>query len=93
MIVKKRLDTYADVEEQVSLKTRTTFRIGGNCRYFIYPKNEICFLRILQILKEENISWKIFGKGSNILWNYPCYFPNITKYNMVFADCFYQCRV
>ena len=67
MIVKKRLDTYADVEEQVSLKTRTTFRIGGNCRYFIYPKNEICFLRILQILKEENISWKIFGKGSNIL--------------------------
>ena len=22
-------------------------------------------------------------KGSNILWNYPCYFPNITKYNMV----------
>lgn len=67
MIVKKRLDTYADVEEQVSLKTRTTFRIGGNCRYFIYPKNEICFLRILQILKEENISWRIFGKGSNIL--------------------------
>ena len=55
MIVKKRLDTYADVEEQVSLKTRTTFRIGGNCRYFIYPKNEICFLRILQIIKEEKL--------------------------------------
>lgn len=67
MIVKKRLETYADVEEQVSLKTRTTFRIGGNCRYLIYPKNEICFVRILQVLKEENISWKIFGKGSNIL--------------------------
>ena len=53
MIVKKRLDTYADVEEQVSLKTRTTFRIGGNCRYFIYPKNEICFLRILQNFKRR----------------------------------------
>lgn len=43
MIVKKRLDTYADVEEQVSLKTRTTFRIGGNCRYFIYPKMKSVF--------------------------------------------------
>ena len=67
MTLKEKLQPYADVEVNVSLKTRTTFRIGGNCSYFIYPKNELCLLRVMDILKDEEMPIKIFGKGSNIL--------------------------
>lgn len=66
MTLTYKLQTYGDVECNEPLKKHTTFRIGGEARYFIYPKNEICLMRILEILKEENIAHKIFGKGSNI---------------------------
>lgn len=67
MTVEYKLRTYGDVECNEPLKKHTTFRIGGEARYFIYPKNEICLMRMLEILKENNIAYKIFGKGSNIL--------------------------
>lgn len=67
MNFENRLAPYGDVECNVALRTRTTFRIGGPCKYYIYPKNELCLLRILDILEEEHIPYKVFGKGSNIL--------------------------
>ena len=67
MSLENKLRAYADVECNVSFQNRTTFRIGGNCAYFIYPKGILCLMRIMDILKEEGISWKIFGKGSNLL--------------------------
>ena len=67
MNIEMKLQSYGDVECRVPLSKRTTFRIGGTCKYFIYPKNELCLLRILDILEEEGIPHRIFGKGSNIL--------------------------
>lgn len=67
MNIKERISPYGDVECNESLRKHTTFRIGGECAYFVYPKNEISLMRILDILKEEMIEYKIFGKGSNIL--------------------------
>lgn len=62
MNIEMKLQSYGDVECQVPLSKRTTFRIGGTCKYFIYPKNELCLLRILDILEEEGIPHRIFGK-------------------------------
>lgn len=67
MNIETKLQSYGDVECRVPLSKRTTFRIGGTCKYFIYPKDELCLLRILDILNEEAIPHRIFGKGSNIL--------------------------
>lgn len=67
MNLKERLLPYGDVECNEPLAKHTTFRIGGNAAYFIYPKNEICLMRILDLLKEANLPYKIFGKGSNLL--------------------------
>lgn len=67
MVITEKLKAYGDVECNVSLAHHTTFRVGGNCKYFIYPKNELCLIRILQVLKEEQIAYKILGKGSNML--------------------------
>lgn len=67
MSLENRLRAYADVECNVSFKTRTTFRIGGNCAYYVYPKNYLCLIRIMEILKQDQVPCKIFGKGSNLL--------------------------
>ncbi len=63
----ERLQPYGDVLCDEPLAKHTTFRIGGNCDYFVYPKNFLCFFRILQVLKEEQVPYRIFGKGSNLL--------------------------
>lgn len=67
MNVFDQLQQYGDVLCNEPLKKHTTFRIGGECDYFVYPKNILCFLRIQQILKEKAIPYQIFGKGSNLL--------------------------
>lgn len=86
MNMEKKLQPYGDVECGVRLSTRTTFKIGGVCKYYIYPKNELCLLRILDILKEENIACKIFGKGSNVLCSDDDYDGAILCLDRYFSD-------
>lgn len=86
MNIKKRIQPYADVECDESISRHTTFRIGGKCKYFIYPKNELCLMRILDILKEEDVPHKIFGKGSNILCSDDDYDGAIVCLDRYFTD-------
>lgn len=67
MKLEERLCAYGDVLTKESLKKHTTFKIGGDCRYFVYPKNELCLTQIMNIIQEEGLPYKVFGKGSNIL--------------------------
>lgn len=82
----ERLRSYADVECDVKLSTRTTFRIGGPCKYFIYPKNMLGLLRILDILEEAQIPRKVFGKGSNILCSDDAYEGAVISLDRYFTD-------
>ena len=90
MNIEMKLQSYGDVECQVPLSKRTTFRIGGTCKYFIYPKNELCLLRILDILEEEGIPHRIFGKGSNILCSDDDYEGAILCLDRYFTDFFFE---
>ena len=90
MNIEMKLQSYGDVECRVPLSKRTTFRIGGTCKYFIYPKNELCLLRILDILKEEGIPHRIFGKGSNILCSDDDYEGAILCLDRYFTDFFFE---
>lgn len=90
MTLEYKLKTYGDVECNEPLKKHTTFRIGGEARYFIYPKNEICLMRILEILKEHNIAHKIFGKGSNILCGDDFYDGAVICLDRYFTDFYFE---
>ena len=90
MNIEMKLQSYGDVECRVPLSKRTTFRIGGTCKYFIYPKNELCLLRILDILEEEGIPHRIFGKGSNILCSDDDYEGAILCLDRYFTDFFFE---
>lgn len=67
MNLTERLRCYGDVLENESLSKHTTYKVGGNAAYFVYPSSLIGLTRILEIAKEENKAIKILGKGSNVL--------------------------
>lgn len=64
-----QLKVYGEVKEKESMAKHTTYRIGGIVDYYIYPKNEIALVRILEILKQEAIPYYILGRGSNLLFH------------------------
>lgn len=57
------------IKEMVSLKNYTTYKVGGNARVLVYPKNEKKLILLLKKLKEENVKYKILGYGSNLIFS------------------------
>ncbi|AZT91616.1 UDP-N-acetylmuramate dehydrogenase [Caldicellulosiruptor changbaiensis] len=49
------------------LKDFTTFKIGGKARYIVFPKSIDELIKIIQLAKENGISWRIVGNCSNVL--------------------------
>lgn len=88
--IEEQLKIYGDLETNVPLSKHTTFRIGGNAKYFIYPKNEIALLRIMEILKENTIPYKVFGKGSNILCSDDDFEGCIINLDRYFTECHFE---
>ncbi len=58
----------ADVKKDEKISKHTTFRIGGEAKYFLYPKNTLFLSRIIEVCKEVDLPYKVLGKGSNVLW-------------------------
>lgn len=64
LIEENKLGTY---KENVSLKTLTTYKTGGNARLLVFPNSTESLIELLSFIKENNIKYKVFGNGSNIL--------------------------
>lgn len=86
--MKELLNQHGTLLIDEPLSKHTTFRIGGSAKYFIYPKNEISLLRIIEICKKYNKEYKVIGKGSNLLCSDDdfdgvviCLDKNFTDYN------------
>ncbi len=57
------------VQENVSLKNHTSYKVGGIASLFAYPTNAKALIKLLKYLKENNIKYKILGNGSNTLFS------------------------
>jgi len=55
------------IQENVSLKEYTTFKIGGPARYFVEVKSVGKLQQVLEFAKKKNLEIFILGSGSNIL--------------------------
>ena len=78
-----------DIKENVSFKTLTTYKTGGVCKYLISPYEVLALIELLKVLKENNIKFKIFGNGSNILASDKVYdgvIIRLDKFNKVKID-------
>ncbi len=49
------------------LSNHTTFKIGGNAKYFLEPKSKTDLEKTVVFFKENNIPYFVLGKGSNLL--------------------------
>jgi UDP-N-acetylmuramate dehydrogenase len=57
------------VEEFASLKKYTTYRVGGTARAIVFPKNTDGLVSLIRYLRENNVLYKMLGKGSNLLFS------------------------
>lgn len=49
------------------MKNHTSFKTGGNAELFVIPSDESEIKTIIEICKDENVSYFVLGNGSNIL--------------------------
>lgn len=64
-----KLKEFAEVEEHATIKHLNTYHIGGKAKYLLSPNSISDLVKVLRILKEENIKFFILGNGSNIVLN------------------------
>lgn len=65
-ITKNNIGEY---KENVSLATKTTYKVGGPAKLFVYPKDQEKLIVLLKELKSKKIKYKILGNGSNTLFS------------------------
>lgn len=61
-------DMEIKVEQNISLKELTTFRVGGPVRYFATAKNWETIYGLREFSKKQNVPYLILGGGSNVLF-------------------------
>ena len=57
------------IERNASLDKYTTYRVGGVADALIYPKDVLSLRKLLQVLKDAHIRFKVVGYGSNLLFS------------------------
>lgn len=84
------LRPYGEIQENVSFKSLTTFRVGGIAKRVIYPNDSFSLLTIIKILKDNNCKYKVFGNGSNILCSEDEYDGFIIRLNRTMNNFFFD---
>ena len=49
------------------LAKHTTLRVGGPARIFVQPSDKVAFVKVIELVRELALEFKILGKGSNLL--------------------------
>jgi UDP-N-acetylmuramate dehydrogenase len=57
-----------DIQENISLSTHSTMRLGGNARYLSDAASEEDVEQLVAWAKDKNIPFMMIGAGSNIVW-------------------------
>lgn len=57
------------VERNPLLSKYTTYKVGGKALAIVYPKNVDGLIKLLRLLKENDVKYKILGNGSNLLFS------------------------
>jgi len=57
-----------NVQQNISIKEYTTFRLGGAARFFAEAKDWETFLGLREFAKLQNVPFVVLGGGSNVLF-------------------------
>ncbi len=61
------LSSHGDLKTDAKFKDITTIKIGGNIAYLVSPYDINRLSLIIKFLRQEDIDYKIIGRGSNII--------------------------
>jgi len=62
-----------EVLENVSLKKYTTYHIGGHAVALVYPNDVDGLIDLIKFLRNNNIKYKVIGRGSNLIFSSELY--------------------
>lgn len=62
-------DNTLEVLENEPLSKHSSFKIGGEARYAIFPKNKNEMITTIETVKRSNVKFAIVGNGSNLLFD------------------------
>ena len=62
-------DNTLEVLENEPLSKHSSFKIGGEARYAIFPQNKDEMIGAIEAIKRGNIKFAIVGNGSNLLFD------------------------
>ena len=62
-------EDYGKVLTDISLKEYTTYKVGGNCKIMVFPRNVEKLVQLIRKLKRKKITYMVLGKGSNVLFS------------------------
>ena len=57
------------VEENCLMSKYTTYKVGGQVKAIVYPKNIKSLTILLDYLNKNNVLYKVIGNGSNLLFS------------------------
>ena len=69
IVIKIEKAEIGKVERNPLLSKYTTYKVGGKALAIVYPKNVDGLIKLLRLLKENDVKYKILGNGSNLLFS------------------------
>ena len=57
------------IKENEPMRLHTTFKVGGNARYYLVPESFDDVKKALEFAQEKKLPHYIIGKGSNLLFS------------------------
>ena len=63
----EKLNDICECDHDMPLSSMTTLRIGGYAKYVAYPDSDVALDAVLRLIKEFDLSYKVIGKGSDLL--------------------------
>lgn len=75
-----------NILENEPMSKHTTFKVGGNARFYIDVFNSEKLALLLMYIKQEKLDYYVIGKGSNVLFSDKDYDGIIISLNKYFAN-------
>lgn len=76
-----KLDSTYKILNNESLSKYTTYNVGGTAKYVIYPESIDKLVYLVELLRKNNIKFKVIGNGSNLIFSSKEYDGVIIKLN------------
>lgn len=69
LIQKIKKNKIGKIVENINISTITTYRVGGSAKAIVYPKSVEKLIKLIKILRADNIKYKVIGKCSNLIFS------------------------